>query len=81
MNGILYSLLSLPELREEARTMVGFTPSHLTPSIPLACMRPQGMGDMLTSAMQASPPELQSQLNYILVQLHSGEPNKQGSTL
>ena len=30
------------------------------------------MGDILHSALQASPPELQNQLDYIITQLNSG---------
>ena len=30
----------------------------------------QGMGDMLSSALDASPPKLKSQLHYIITQLH-----------
>ena len=34
----------------------------------------QGMADMLSSALEASPPELQSQLRYIITQLNSDTP-------
>ena len=33
----------------------------------------QGLGDMLASALRASPSELQSQIKYIIAQLDSGE--------
>ena len=33
------------------------------------------MGDMLSSALEASPPELKSQLHYIITQLHSDTPS------
>ena len=32
------------------------------------------MGDMLSSALEASPPDLKSQLHYIITQLHSDTP-------
>ena len=35
----------------------------------------QGMGDMLSSALESSPPELKSQLHYIITQLHSETPS------
>ncbi|CAI8031354.1 LisH domain-containing protein ARMC9 [Geodia barretti] len=60
VNGILYSLLSLPQLQQEARAM--------------------GMGDMLTSALEASPPELKSQLHYIISKLNSDTPTSTTTT-
>ena len=50
-------------------------PPFPLPSLPpsLPSFPTQGMGDMLSSALQASPPELQSQLKYIITQLNSGE--------
>ena len=56
-------------------------PATPTPAVSPPSPLLQGMGDMLTSAMQASPPELQSQLKYILVQLSSGEPSIEGNTM
>ncbi|XP_065890044.1 lisH domain-containing protein ARMC9-like [Dysidea avara] len=51
VNGILYSLVQVPAIREQAKAM--------------------GMREMLDSALKASPPELQGQLNYIIAQLGS----------
>ena len=35
---------------------------------------PQGMEEMLQSALRSSPAELQDQIKYIIVQFQSGEP-------
>lgn len=51
VNGILYSIVQVPVIREQAKAM--------------------GMREMLDSALKASPPELQGQLNYITAQLGS----------
>ncbi|XP_011402886.1 PREDICTED: lisH domain-containing protein ARMC9-like [Amphimedon queenslandica] len=51
INGILYSLLELPEIRQAANDM--------------------DMSEVLDSAMRVNPPELQSQLKFILDRLRS----------
>ena len=40
----------------------------------------QGMDEMLHSALRASPPDLQSQINYIIIQMNSNlsEPDDSG---
>ena len=38
------------------------------------------MGDMLTSALEASPPELKSQLHYIISKLNSDTPTSTTTT-
>ena len=80
MNGILYSLLTLPQLKMEAKSMVSNIVHVRVRECTGASVRVyvyiflQGMADMLSSALEASPPELQSQLRYIITQLNSDTP-------
>ena len=49
-------------------------PLTLSLSFSLTHTHKQGMGDMLSSALEGSPPELREQINYIIQQLHSDTP-------
>ena len=70
VNGTLYSLLSSPALREEAKKMVMTKMLNYMYSVTYLIFT-QGMEEMLQSALRSSPAELQDQIQYIIVQFQS----------